>query len=94
MLGAVAVLCMLLAGQSNRIHREQRAIQALTAHGVNVVVASSAPEWLPNALDGVWFEYVVAVNTDTARRTTAHPSTLGRRSRSTPISRIELFFIA
>lgn len=93
MLGAVAVLCMLLASQANRIHREQRAIRTLTAHGVNVVVASSAPDWLPNALDGMWFEYVVTVNTDTVRRTTAGPESLGRRSRSTPISKIELFFI-
>lgn len=93
LLGAVAVLCMLIASPANRIHREQRAIQALTAHGVNVVVASSAPDWLPNALDGVWFEYVVAVNTDTGRRATARPATIGRRSRSTPIRKIELFFI-
>lgn len=53
MFGAVAGLCMLLASQANRVHREQRAIRTLIAHGVDVVVASSAPEWLPEALDGV-----------------------------------------
>lgn len=92
MFGAVAVLCMLLAGQANRVHREQCAIQALIAHGVNVVVASSAPDWLPKALDGVWFEYVVAVNTERNRGTMAAPESFGRCSSSVPLSNIELYF--
>lgn len=93
MLGAVAVLCMLLASQANRVHREQRAIRTLIAHGVDVVVASSAPDWLPDAFDGVWFEYAASVNADPSCSTPTLRKTLGRRSRSASISNIELFFI-
>ena len=92
MMAAITGLCILLGSQVNRVHREQCAIRTLIGQGVNVVVASSAPEWLPDALDGAWFQTVIAVNTP---RTTAKASGAVRwhapRRAADPVGNVEIF---
>lgn len=91
MLAGVAGLCVLFASQMNRVHREQRAIRVLTSRGVRLAIASSAPAWLPDAFDGPWFQYVAGVNLVRGGNVDKLES-WGRRSRSAPLSQIEIFF--
>lgn len=89
-LAGIAALCTLLASEMNRVHREQRAIRALTSHGIRLAVASSAPDWLPDALDGPWFQHVAGVNLRGGNA--ENLESWGRHSRNAPLSRIEVFF--
>ncbi len=93
MLVAIAVVCVQLAIYANRFQREQHAIQILTGLGIEVTVGSSAPVWLPEALDGAWFQRVLAINSAHANRGTAAVEYWGRFDESAAFSNIELFFL-
>lgn len=90
-LAGIAGLCVLLANQMNRVQQEQGAIAAMTSRGIRLAVASSAPDWLPEAFDGPWFQHVAGVNLVRGENTEGVES-WGRHSREAPLSKIEIFF--
>lgn len=96
LLAAAALLSVLLAREGNRIAREQAAIKTLTDLGLPVVIGSTAPEWLPQALDGPWFQRVLAVNVaerDSKRAKAGVEIYPPRYHADRGISNIEMYFL-
>lgn len=84
---ATGFLCTALAANANRLHRERKAIERLTAQGAHVEIASNAPQWLPDWMESQFFERAIAVT----QRTDGLD--LGYTEMWHPLSNIEIFII-
>lgn len=91
----LTVVCLILGAFVDRAARERRATEWLAERGFRVIVASSAPDWMPEWLDRKFFKHGLLVDNTSrsSQKSGRQISEYGPIDSQQPISNIELFFL-